>query len=251
MNLVRYPSLSSYATFANNPVWFSDPLGLDTLLPNPSGKNFYLPDAVSDIKYFTSETAKGGISGREYLVKSESVKSFSIKDKTFNARFDIESGNFIGYKTSEGELYNPYDYLPELVKDVVIRNRSMAGLISFSANLESSFIISANVSWAINILNTGDDISWFYTRSESRGWGLGVDWGLNITELNYVGPNPLNTVTINDVLGNFTYYQFNLLYGKGNYKSYDEKGNITWQDITTGIGFGFGGSWARGRTYKN
>lgn len=80
--------------------------------------------------------------------------------------------------------------------------------------------------------------------------GFRGDWGLNITELNYVGPNPLNTVTINDVLGNFTYYQFNLLYGKGNYKSYDEKGNITWQGITTGIGFGFGGSWARGRTYK-
>ena len=75
---------SPYATFANNPVWYIDPFGLDTLLPNPSGKNFYLPDAVLDIRYFTSETAKGGISGREYLVKSESVKSFSMKDKTFN-----------------------------------------------------------------------------------------------------------------------------------------------------------------------
>lgn len=250
MDPVVKPWESAYATFANNPITLIDPQGLDTLLNNPVGENFYLPDGTSNINYFSSEKATGRISGNEYSVLSGSVKNFTINEKTFNASFDIESGNFIGYKTSEGEICNPDNYLPTFVKNIALNNKSLPDLISFSINLESAFIASFNIEWQINRLDNGEKISWFYTRNEAQGWGFGVDWGINVTELNYTGTKPLNMVTSDDVLGDFTYSQINLLYGKGNYKGYDPQGNLIWNGYTTGFGFGFGGSKGKGTTYR-
>ncbi len=245
------PWESSYATFADSPIMLIDQSGLDTILPNAKGKGLYLPDIVSDIKYYTSDKAIGQTTGKEYSITKGGIESFSIDDKKYSATFNSETFEFLGYKTLEGELYNPDDYLPDLVKQIAFKNNTTPDLISFSANLATAMVLSVNANWAINRLNNGNDISWFYTKNEALGWGFGVDWGINITELYYVGPKPLCMVTSDDVLGDFSSLSLNFIYGRGNYKGYDKAGNIIWKGVSTGFGFGFGWLFEQGTTYND
>lgn len=242
----KHPDYTPYAFCYNNPVLYIDPLGLDTLLPDVSGNNFYLPDPVENIQHFSGGTVKGEESGNEYSVYEGGVKSFTIGDITYSASFNKGTGEFSGYKGGGGETYNQFDHLPSFLKENY--QIGTADLLSFSANLESTFIRGTNASWQINILFAGDNPSLFYTRSEAYTKGFGVDWGINILEAWYHGAKSLSNVTSQDVAGKFTYWQGNLVFGLGKYKGYNSTGDVIWKGNMIGFGFGFGGSYGEGRT---
>ena len=242
----KHPDYTPYAYCYNNPALFIDYCGLDTLLPDVTGKNFYLPEAAKNISYFSKDKVIGKESGNQYSVQKGSVKSFDIGDRTYSANFNKETGDFSGYKTSNGETYNQFEKLPLIVKERV--KYGMPDLLSFSANIESTFLVGASSSWQFNMLSIGSEKGWFYSRSSADTWGFGVDWGFNLNEVWYVGPKNLEDIMRKDVEGKFSYWQGNFIVGFGKFKGYDPKGKIVWKGNITGGGFGFGGSYGEGRT---
>jgi RHS repeat-associated protein len=107
----QFPWQSPYVAFDNNPINIIDPRGLAGEDPplQANGNNLVLADGASvgstfskDKKYYV--TNKDG--DKVYVNPAEgSVQSISYNDKTYNAVFNKESGDFVGYKNGDGEYY--------------------------------------------------------------------------------------------------------------------------------------------------
>jgi RHS repeat-associated protein len=242
----KYPGLSPYIYCLNNPVKLIDQNGMDTILPDATGKNFYLPDNVNNVQYYNNDYISSG-----QKVYEGGVKSFNINKITYNAKFDNKTGVFCGYINKNGDIYNQLNHLPSIINKNFDKS-NLPDLISFSANIESILVKGANVSLNINILLIDNKIDVFYTRNEAYSNGFGIDWGINYLEAWYVGKKNKSSLTRNDVLGDFSYWQISLPYniGMGKYKGYDNNGNIIWEGNIFGVGFSFGGSFGKGKTLQ-
>ncbi len=120
-------------------------------------------------------------------------------------------------------------------------------LISVDINLGSTFVAGASTTYSVNLVTRGDP-GIYLTRTEQERFGLEVDWGFNINFANYTG----NPASINKQLlqGDVRSISGGFIFGGQGYFAYDFNENaIRWISVGTGVGFNYGGSHGRGKTY--
>ncbi len=100
-NLDPKPSvgISQYACFANNPIWYSDILG-DTTVPTPGNKLAVLPTNAAIETYDLNEEYK--VNGKPVSAKPGELRSFTIDKVTYQAKWNPNTLQFLGYFDSKG-----------------------------------------------------------------------------------------------------------------------------------------------------
>jgi hypothetical protein len=95
--------ISVYASFGNNPIINSDPLG-DTTITRPDG----VKDDMPDFGKVNSLSTPGNVAGTNVPANHTegAVESFTIGNRTFRANYYAPTGTFTGYKC--GDLYYNY-----------------------------------------------------------------------------------------------------------------------------------------------
>ena len=96
----KYPNLSPYVAFNNNPIFFTDPYGDD---PVGALNTFKSPDG-QDVNLVRS-AATVTMSEDCGNFKKGDLQSFSIGKLTFESKFNPE-GKFLGYFDKDGSKYN-------------------------------------------------------------------------------------------------------------------------------------------------
>ncbi|MBX3256093.1 MAG: hypothetical protein KF862_18295 [Chitinophagaceae bacterium] len=99
--------ISPYAAFNNSPIYNSDPYG-DTILPAAGNDliRLVLPTNATFETYKAEATYQVG--GKNVSVKPGQLRSFSANGKTFQARWDTNSLDFLGYKDDAGNSGSQY-----------------------------------------------------------------------------------------------------------------------------------------------
>lgn len=96
------PNESPYATFANSPIWLSDPNGKDTTLPAADGRNLTLPTGATFETFQANTKYTHGSNGKEVNVTPGSISAFTVDGNRYTARFDPETLGFTGYQDANG-----------------------------------------------------------------------------------------------------------------------------------------------------
>lgn len=97
------PNESPYATFANSPIWLSDPNGKDTTLPAADGRNLTLPTGATFETFQAGTKYTHASNGKEVSVAAGSVSAFTVDGNRYTARFDPETLAFTSYQDASGK----------------------------------------------------------------------------------------------------------------------------------------------------
>ena len=252
----EHPDYSPFAYCYNNPIKLIDPLGLDTIVPQAQGKGIgvYLPDNATNLRFSSSNTGTGTISGRKYDINEGGLLGFAMGDQTYKAHFDPGTGLFVGYKDQQNKLYDQLQHLPSAVLAMYYSPLSFLpfwrdpDLITIDIGLSTTAIAGAEKSWVLNILLSGPEKGAFFTQYEASSWGAEIDWGGAVSYMYYNG-NP-STLKKSDVLGRLekasgsmgpVSLQYNWCRSQTNKRK--------WQGFSIGGGFGIGGSYRDGQTF--
>ena len=100
---VTKPNESPYATFANSPIWLSDPSGKDTTLPAADGKNLTLPTGATFETFQANTKYTHASNGKEVNTTAGSVSAFTVDGNRYTARFDPETLAFTSYQDANGK----------------------------------------------------------------------------------------------------------------------------------------------------
>jgi RHS repeat-associated protein len=102
---------SPYACFHNNPVFITDPFGNvgDTTLNTPGGNSITLPSGATFTTFEKGKKYVHSSNGKEVSVQPGQLKSVTINNRTFTARFNSKDLSFSGYETDDGDYFAGYD----------------------------------------------------------------------------------------------------------------------------------------------
>jgi len=186
----KYPSLSPYLCFRNNPLYYTDPNGDESpegfKKHEGRGGDLYLPNTSEIVYEVETVTVEVGYSkkGPVYETHQQNTKNidkFTVGDQTYSANYN-NNGDFKGYYTSSGVSYqNPdvqinanvvswtYGTTPELntVFDISLASGTINGL----QMIQTVEVISNNIF-------NGKNNAFTWTENNTTFFGF-VDGGLN------------------------------------------------------------------------
>ena len=137
----------------------------------------------------------------------------------------------------------------ELLWDLRLIGQNVPDLISIDVNASSVPFVGSGMTYSINLLTRGRDKGIHFTRTEQRRYGAEIDWGVNLN-IGFFAGNPLN-INANTLVGPVKSVSGGWIYGGNITPAYDEKQNLQWVSVGTGIGLTYGASFGKGRTYKH